>query len=98
FMEMNTAAARELAVQLGLNFTTSTFGFGVGGSSGSGASLNPFLLTSAPGFTGLTPVGIGPQTVFQNPFGANLTNGSVSNIGGNGQGYSVQPVNFPSRH
>src|SRR5262249_53166774 len=94
FMEMNTAAARELAVQLGVNFTTSTFGFGIGGSSGSGTQLNPFLLTTLPGATALQPVGIGPQTVFQDPFGNNLTRGSVSNVGNQGLGYSVQPVNF----
>ena len=32
FMEMNTAAARALGIQLGINMTTSAFGFGVGGS------------------------------------------------------------------
>jgi pilus assembly protein CpaC len=46
FMEMNTAAARELGVQLGLNFTTSSFGFGIGGNNGLGQFS---LLTANPG-------------------------------------------------
>jgi len=33
FLEMNTAAARALGLQLGLNFNTATFGFGLGGSA-----------------------------------------------------------------
>gem|GEM_PF-310575 len=52
FMEMNTAAARELGTQLGLNFTSQSFGFGLGGSPASGANVNPFLLTSSPGTNG----------------------------------------------
>ncbi len=32
FMEMNTATARALGLQLGLNFNTATYGFGLGGA------------------------------------------------------------------
>jgi Flp pilus assembly secretin CpaC len=47
---MNTAAVRELGVQLGLNMSTSSFGFGIGGSTLSGAQSNlPLLLTTNPG-------------------------------------------------
>jgi len=33
FLEMNTATARALGIQFGINMTTNTFGFGVGGSA-----------------------------------------------------------------
>ncbi len=39
FMEVSTAAARELATQLGWNFVTDTFAFGVGGNNSFGAGL-----------------------------------------------------------
>lgn len=100
FMEMNTAAARELAVQLGLNFTTSTFAFGIGGNSASGAQLNPFLLTSFPGTTGLTPVGNGPLTSIATVNGQQVAvnnNGALGGIGPGGTGglgYTVTPANF----
>lgn len=50
FMEMSTAAARELGVQLGLNFTTSSFGFGVGGQNFAGTGN--ILLSTVPGISG----------------------------------------------
>lgn len=47
FMEMNSAAVRELGVQLGLNFTSQSFGFGIGGNTGTTG-----LLTTLPGTNG----------------------------------------------
>lgn len=53
FMEMNTASVRELGVQLGVNFTSQSFGFGLGGSSSAGTGLpGAGLLTSSPGING----------------------------------------------
>ncbi len=53
FMEMNTAAVRELGVQLGLNFTSQSFAFGVGGQNGVGtAGGSGFYLSSLPGLNG----------------------------------------------
>ncbi len=55
FMEMNTAAVRELGMQLGLNFTSQSFAFGLGGQNFSGAadgSTPGFFLTSNTGMNG----------------------------------------------
>ncbi|MBA3859517.1 MAG: hypothetical protein C0507_21645 [Cyanobacteria bacterium PR.3.49] len=59
FMELNSTAARELAMQLGIGVTSNTFSFAVGGNNSTGAQI----LGTAPG---------GNQTVItgQNPFGA----------------------------
>ncbi len=48
FMEMNTATARALGIQLGINMTTSVFGFGLGGSSN--PNIGPLLPVSYPGY------------------------------------------------
>jgi Flp pilus assembly secretin CpaC len=82
FMEMNTAAVRELGVQLGLNFTSQSFAFGVGGQNGVGQpSGSGFFLTSLPGTNGTQgsapfPFGAGSVTpVLGQPIGssANIT-------------------------
>jgi Flp pilus assembly secretin CpaC len=52
FLEMNTAAARELGTQLGLNFTSQSFAFGLGGNNLNGAAAGPILLSSLPGTNG----------------------------------------------
>jgi Flp pilus assembly secretin CpaC len=59
FMELNSTAARELAMQLGIGVTSNTFSFAVGGNNATGAQI----LGTAPGNN---------QTVItgQNPFGA----------------------------
>jgi len=59
FMEMNTAAARELGVQLGLAFTNETFSFALGGNNLSGTTINPFLITTSPGLTNRISTGQG---------------------------------------
>ena len=48
FMEMNTATARALGIQLGINMTTSFFGFGIGGSSN--PAIPPSSTVSFPGY------------------------------------------------
>ncbi len=40
FMEMNSAAVRELGVQLGVAFTSDTFTFGIGGNNANGGTTN----------------------------------------------------------
>ncbi len=49
FMEMNTTAARELAVSMGFGMTNKTFSFGIGGSASTSTALP---LTSVPGLRG----------------------------------------------
>jgi hypothetical protein len=51
FMEMNTAAARELAVSMGFGMANKTFSFGIGGSQ-NGYQAELFPLTSVPGLRG----------------------------------------------
>jgi Flp pilus assembly secretin CpaC len=60
FMEMNSVAARELGVQLGINFTTNHFTFGVGGNNSLGA---PLLASAPPVNSGVTISGTGPFQV-----------------------------------
>jgi len=48
FMEMNTATARALGIQLGINMTTSFFGFGIGGSTN--PAPGPISPISYPGY------------------------------------------------
>lgn len=64
FLEMNTAAARELGTQLGLNFTSQSFAFGLGGNNLNGVQAGPILLSSLPGTNGTQgsapfPFGVG---------------------------------------
>lgn len=47
FMEMNSTAARALAIQLGVNFSTNTFAFGIGGNP----NANQNAILSNPGVT-----------------------------------------------
>lgn len=49
FMEMNTTAARSLAMSLGFNYTGAGVAFGVGGSTAAAAGVQPYL-QSVPGF------------------------------------------------
>jgi Flp pilus assembly secretin CpaC len=80
FMEMNSTAARALAIQLGINFSTNTFAFGIGGGNpqasanaiGSNPGVTTTILTSSPV--------VGP--------------GGVGTVGTNQQAYAVSPVFF----
>jgi Flp pilus assembly secretin CpaC len=63
FMEMNTAAARELATQLGFGVANKSFSFGIGGSA-QNASGNSILAVS-PGQRGFTS--LYPQPIFTSP-------------------------------
>lgn len=51
FMEMNSASVRELGLQLGLAFTSQSFGFAIGGNPAQSAN-NPAYLTTQPGVNG----------------------------------------------
>jgi len=90
FMEMNTAAVRELGVQLGLNFTTSAFAFGLGGNNLAGPAAGNVLLNSLPGTSGIVSTGGlgGPGRPFDGT-GVGLTPPPAP-----GFGYTTAPVNF----
>lgn len=63
FLEMNSAAAREIGAQLGVNFTNSTFGFGIGGNTGPAIAggPGPFVTNGGGGAF------LNPQTMFGQP-------------------------------
>lgn len=54
FMEMNSTAARALGVMLGMNFTTNTFAFGIGGN----AQPAQNAILSQPGITTVVPTSV----------------------------------------
>ncbi|MEI2761123.1 pilus assembly protein N-terminal domain-containing protein [Methanothrix soehngenii] len=101
FMEMNTAAARELAVSMGFGMANKTFSFGIGGSQ-NGSTAIP--LTSVPGLRGYSGTGIAnvatTNSAGQPPTIGVLTNnvspGLTGNLTTNNSGYVVQPVSFMS--
>ncbi len=102
FMEMNTAAARELAVSMGFGMSNKTFSFGIGGSQ-NGTAAAP--LTSVPGLRGYHGLSNGTvattNSAGQPPSIGVLTN-TVSPVQPagvgiptfNNSGYVVQPVSF----
>jgi len=100
-MEMNTAAARELAVSMGFGMANKTFSFGIGGSQ-NGSTAIP--LTSVPGLRGYSGTGIAnvatTNSAGQPPTIGVLTNnvspGLTGNLTTNNSGYVVQPVSFMS--
>ena len=69
FMEMNSTAARALAMQLGVNFGTNTFAFGIGGSPATSNTLaarpgvTTTTITSVPQAGQFGPVGT-PQEAY----------------------------------
>jgi Flp pilus assembly secretin CpaC len=87
FMEMNTNAARELAVSLGFGVSNKTFSFGIGGSPNLSQSTP---ISSAPGQRGYSQLGtINPGT---NSAGVSAI-GTTINPSFN-SGYALQPVSF----
>lgn len=88
FMEMNSAAVRELGIQLGIGFTSQSFGFGVGGNPVAGSGNNNFL-TTEPGINGTYGTALNPTvTGFGTPQSTNWgVNGAptLQNINGGGQ-------------
>jgi len=81
FMEMNTTAARELALQLGIGYAGKYFSFGVGGPGTASSGTNIYTATSGSRFRQSQEVvstvpGFGPSTQ------------------SNGTGSVVQPVAF----
>lgn len=82
FMEMNTLAARQLAISLGFNFTGPGFAFGIGGNTASQTGQGTYLVSN-PGLN---------QRVAS--FNTGLpVNAQVGNVQSN---YSVAPVSFTS--
>ena len=79
FMEMNSTAARALAIQLGFNFGTNTFAFGVGGNP----LANQNVIVSQPGVT---------TTILTS--GTQVGPGGVGTVGTPQQHYAVSPVMF----
>ena len=78
FMEMSSSAVRELGLQLGIGFTSQSFGFALGGNPSSSAN-NSNYLTTQPGVNGT-------YGTMQNPkYGDTNTNLSgLANINGGG--------------
>jgi Flp pilus assembly secretin CpaC len=96
FMEMNSSAVRELGLQLGIGFTSQSFGFSVGGNSTQSAN-NPSYLTTQPGVNGTYGTTQNPSYGSTNTnLSSTITNLSGSSlIGKNNQyGASTAPVNF----
>jgi Flp pilus assembly secretin CpaC len=100
FMEMNTTAARELAVSMGFGMANKTFSFGIGGSI-NGSAANP--ITSSPGLRGYSPTSVGATSVNSAPvFNTQTLTNQVSPLqpvgvgipSFNNSGYVVQPVSF----
>ncbi|MBY0360006.1 MAG: pilus assembly protein N-terminal domain-containing protein [Candidatus Obscuribacterales bacterium] len=75
FMEMNSSAVRELGVQLGIGFTSQSFGFSIGGNNQLSAGNG--YLTSASGVNGTIGTGVNAGI---NPYTA--TNTNLANVNG----------------
>jgi Flp pilus assembly secretin CpaC len=93
FLEMNTAAARAIGVQLGLNLTTATFSAGIGGNN-TQAGNSGSLFQAIQGYPGYQINGLGGLNNLGTSFrpagfvtGNQLTElGTTQNITGIGQG------------
>jgi Flp pilus assembly secretin CpaC len=105
FMEMNTAAVRELGVQLGVNFTNQSFSFGIGGQNNIGQpGGNGFFLTSLPGTNGTQgstsfPFGIGsvnPVIGTAPAPGTGTVLNAVSGAAGANGGVTITPTFVPA--
>jgi len=79
FMEMNSTAARALAMQLGINLGTNTFAFGIGGNP----LANQNQINANPGIT--------TQLLTSGPV---IGPGGVGTVGANQVAYAVSPVFF----
>ncbi len=83
FMEMNSTAARALAMQLGINLGTNTFAFGIGGNPNSNQNV---VISNA---------GITSSIVTSQPVqGPNTFFGPSPTVGRAQQAYAVSPVMF----
>lgn len=93
FLEMNTSAARELAINAGFGVANKAFSFGVGGAVGNGTNA-PII--STPGIRQFSGTIVNPSAPFTNTGGGAI---AVPGVGGasllsNTLGPSVQPVTF----
>lgn len=82
FMEMNSAAVRELGLQLGIAFTSQSFGFAIGGNPIQGSNNGNFL-TTQPGVNGTygtaqNPTILGTATNLSNL--ANISGGGAAGL------------------
>ncbi|MBK9618520.1 MAG: pilus assembly protein N-terminal domain-containing protein [Candidatus Obscuribacter sp.] len=95
FLEMNTSAARELAINAGFGFASNSFSFGVGGSANptpSGSNV-PFL--SAPGFRQQSPGSPAGLLTYTNNSGSFISPAAPgTQIPTNNLGAGLQPVTF----
>jgi len=97
FMEMNSVAARELGVQLGITYTGANYTFGLGGNNGSGTPIIngtvPFVNTGV--IAGVpSPQLVGPVAFVSNTSVSSVQSGGVllSNaLSGIGQAVVNQP-------
>ncbi len=75
FMEINSQAIRELSSQLGINYSSNTFAFGVGGNNNAQVVGSPL---SSPGYLYSFPQ---PQGLMTNPYvGLGSGNGQLGNF------------------
>jgi Flp pilus assembly secretin CpaC len=86
---MNSSAVRELGIQLGIAFTSQSFGFGIGGNSTQSANNTSFL-TTQPGVNGTYGTAQNPSIGGTN---TNLT-GSIKPGTNPTYGASTAPVSF----
>ncbi|CAN5145243.1 hypothetical protein BH11CYA1_BH11CYA1_34290 [soil metagenome] len=103
FMEMNTTAARELAVSMGFGMSNKTFSFGIGGSQSPNTSVP---ISSNPGLRGYSPLSVGASSINSAPtptitaLSNTLSPLITATPPGVGiptfpnSGYNVQPVSF----
>jgi len=95
FLEMNTSAARELALNAGFGFSSNSFAFGVGGSAAPNVGNTPFL--AAPGMKQNIAVGaVPPQASYNNTAGVVFIPGTGTAPPSNTMGAALQPVTFLS--
>lgn len=88
FMEMNSASARELGMQLGIGFTSQSFGFNIGGNSAS-PTVNTGLLATSPGINGTFGTALNPTPISQGGSLATNFNNLVNVAGGGLPGISI---------
>ena len=87
FMEMNSASVRELGLQLGIGFTSQTFGFAIGGNPQSAVNNTNFL-TTQPGTNGTFGTFQNPVYPGQNQIAATNITGLQNIQGGGAPGFN----------
>ncbi len=92
FMEMNSASARELGLQLGIGFTNQSFGFSIGGNPSINAAPGG-LLASSPGINGTFGTQLNPNSLLQSGLGGASSNSNFTTLanvlGGGAPGINI---------